>query len=144
MPAELRHPALQRRNSAHTYFVGRRESGVAELYAVTAGDVERLRADRLHGRPGLDWRGDDTAALELGRLLLKRVVEPPLSSALTTEFARSALATLPTQGFVLDSDVIWGWAIWASRAEKPSSRKSGPQRSWFARLLANLFGAWHA
>ena len=34
MPAELRHPVPKRRKSAHTYFVGRRKSWIAELYAV--------------------------------------------------------------------------------------------------------------
>ena len=144
MPAELRHPVLERRKNAHTYFVGRRESGIAELYAVSASDVERVRADRLHGEPGLDWRSGDPAVLALGQLLLDRVVEPPPSSELTSDFARSVLGALPQHGFVLDSDAVWRWALWASRSEKPASRECRTDRSWFARLLANRFGGLHA
>lgn len=144
MPAELRHPVLKRRKSARTYFVGRREFGTAELYAVSASDVERLRADRQHDGAALDWRGGDATVLELGCLLLERVVEPPPSSALTTHFARSVLAALPKQGFVLDFDAVWRWALLASRSEKHSSRESRMHRPWFGRLHANLFGGLHA
>jgi hypothetical protein len=138
MPAELQHPVLKRRKIAHTYFVGRREFEIAELYAVSASDVERLGTDRVHGEPGLDWWGGDTAVLELGRLLLERVVEPPPSSELTTDFALSVLGVLPKHGFVLDADAVWRWALLASRSEERTSRESRTNRSWFARLV----GVW--
>ena len=135
MPADLRNPALKRRKTAHTYFVGRRQSGSAELYAVSASDVERLSADGARTEADLDWRHRDAAALELGRLLLERVVEPAPSPELTRHFARSLLAALPKQGFVLDSDAIWRWVLLANRPQQAGSEGSRTRRSWFARLL---------
>jgi hypothetical protein len=144
MAIELRHPVLERRKRAHMYFVGRRECGIAELYAVSTNDVECLTADRPNGELGLDWRGGDTAVVELGRQLLNRAVEPPPSSELAADFARSVLAALPEQGFVLDSDLVWKWAKWASRSVKLISPELGTHRSWLARLRTKVLGGWHA
>ena len=126
MPTELRHPALKRRKTEHTYFVGRRRSGVAELYAVSTNDVERLSADGEDGGRSSDWRGGDAAVIELSRLLLERVVDSPPSPELTSHFAHSLLATLPRQGFVLDSNAVWRWITVSSRSHARVPRISWP------------------
>jgi hypothetical protein len=137
MPTELRHPVLKRRKSANTYFVGRRRSGVAEMYAVTTDDVERLSAERDDGGPSADWRDGDTSVIELGRLLLERVVEPPPSPELTTHFALSLLATLPRQGFVLDSNAIWRWVTVSGRGSSRARRVPRPHPLRSVGLLAS-------
>jgi hypothetical protein len=137
MPAELRHPVLKRRKTVNTYFVGRRRSGVAEMYAVTTDDVERLSAKRDDGGRSADWRDGDTSVIELGRLLLERVVEPTPSPELTTHFALSLLSTLPRQGFVLDSNAVWRWVTVSGRASSRAQRLPRPHPLRFLRLLAS-------
>lgn len=52
----------RRREGPHTYFVGRRVFGTAELYAVGTADVERLTSDRRYGASCLDSRCGDMAS----------------------------------------------------------------------------------
>jgi hypothetical protein len=104
-------------STEHTYFVGRRVLGGAEVYAVTATDVERLRVRRGHSEPALrgqsepalDWRESTAAALELSRLMIGRVVQRRTPRELHSRFALYVVAQLPHRGFVISSEEIWRW-----------------------------------
>ena len=135
---ELGDALPRRRTIPQTYFVGRRPFEAPELYAVTRADVERLRSAQHHAEPALDWRGDDAAQLELSDLLLARVLEPTAPRELTVRFARSVLAALPEEGFVIDADAVWGWVLVASGSEERSSNVPRLRRSWLAGLLTSL------
>jgi hypothetical protein len=69
-------PTAARRGAAHaephSYFVGRRSSEAAEVYAVTVTNVERLRPRRGARAPSLDWHGSEGARMELSHLLISR------------------------------------------------------------------------
>jgi hypothetical protein len=102
MTAELR-------RLPRAYFVGRRPYEAPEVYAVTGGDVRRLRPGRDGGVLTLDWGTPDARALELSHVLLTCVVSIVPSRALKEHFMHEVLVGLPDDGFVLDSEVIWQW-----------------------------------
>lgn len=91
------------------YFVGRRPYDAPEVFAVTGGDVQRLRPYRRGGVPALDWSTPDARALELSHVMLRCVASMVPSRALQERFMHDVLIGLPDDGFVLDSEVIWQW-----------------------------------
>lgn len=54
-----------RPTEAHNYFVGRRGSEAAEVYAVTVTSVGRLRSKPGARESTLDWHGSAAARMEL-------------------------------------------------------------------------------
>lgn len=123
-----RERAGHRRRQPRTYFVGRRPYEVAEVYAVTEDDVQRLRGGPLN----LDWRGHDARALQLSHVLLAWVAGIAPQRALAVQFALSVLAGLPDDGFVIDSDEIWRWL---QKTSCPHDAQSEPRRRpWLLRL----------
>jgi hypothetical protein len=109
------------RDGAPAYFVGRRILDGAEVYEVTATDVERLRPGRRHQE--LDWHGSASAKMELARLLLSRAMKRRPSRELQSRFALYFVAQLPRRGFVLDSDDVWHWLRVAGDTEAPAAGK---------------------
>jgi hypothetical protein len=138
----LRHDGAGRRRAArHAYFVGRRPFEAAEVYSVTAKDVERLRPERRYGGVELDWRGGDTALLELSHVLLSRVTEEDPPVRLEAWFAVGVLARLPDQGFVLDSDELRKWIRLVGEEDDSTQAQTPPRRCLTARLLSLFLGA---
>jgi hypothetical protein len=113
-----------RRAAEHTYFVGRRLFEAAEIYGVTATDVERLGSGRRKGDSSLDWHGSGPAKLELSRVLINRVIEQRPSREVQARFALYVLDRLPDGGFVLDADDVWRWLKLASDPEDFSQDNS--------------------
>ena len=128
MSAEIHQ--LRRGRARHTYFVGRRPYEAPEVYAVTDDDVRRLRPDRDHGPLAIDWHPTDARALELSHVLLTSVTggHRPLQE-LEERFALDVLATLPDDGFVLESDAIRRWLdeAWEPRNSAPLEPPRGPR-----------------
>ena len=112
----------------HTYFVGRRLFEAAEIYAVTAKDVERLG-------PYLDWHGTPAARMRLSDLLISRVTSQRPSRELKARFALYVLNQLPDGGFVLDSDDVRRWLRLGS---DPEDFGPAHARSWTRRLRGLL------
>jgi hypothetical protein len=135
---QLLRPRSARRKMQHTYFVGRRPSEVAELFAVTATDVTPLRPRRRSGEPRLDWHGSDAARMELSHLLISSVAERPPSQELLSRFALYVLDQLPADGFVLDTDQLRRWLRLASDPED-FAHEGRSRHSWGGRLRS-LFG----
>ena len=104
--------------SPHTYFVGRRPFEAAEIYVVTATDVERFERN-------LDWRGTAEARMKLSDLLIRRVTSQRPSRELKARFALYVLDHLPDGGFVLDSDDVQRWLRLASDPEDFGPAKDG-------------------
>jgi hypothetical protein len=113
----------------HTYFVGRRLFEAAEIYFVTATDVERLD-------PNLDWHGSPAARMKLSDLLISRVTSQRPSRELKARFALYVLDHLPDGGFVLDSGDVRRWLALGSDPEDFGP----PGRSWTGRLRGFLRG----
>jgi hypothetical protein len=132
MHIEQRSTAPARREAPPTYFVGRRLFEAAEVYAVTADDLERLHSLRRYGAPALDWHGDEAARMELGHALIRRVAEQRPSRELVARFALYVLDRLPDGGFVLDADDVWGWLRLAS--EPADFLEEESRHSWADRL----------
>jgi hypothetical protein len=107
------------RDGVSTYFVGRRILDGAEVYEVTATDVQRLRSGRRHHE--LDWHGSSAARMELARLLLSRASERRPSRELQSRFALYFVAQLPHRGFVFDSGDVWRWLRVAGDTEAPAT-----------------------
>ena len=82
---------------AHTYFVGRRGSDTAEVYAVTVTSVERLRPKLSAREPSLDWHGSEAARMELSYLLISRLVGQRPSRDLQARFALYVPTDSPTR-----------------------------------------------
>src|SRR5271155_3555008 len=93
----------------HAYFVGRRPFEAAELYAVSAAEVQRLRPTGRYDASELDWHGSDSAVMELSHVLLTQIVDARPSERVDAWFAMEVLAQLPHEGFVLDRDDIRRW-----------------------------------
>lgn len=106
-----------RRRAGDTYFVGRRLFEAAEVYAVTAADVERLRPAHHYGKASLDWHGSTAARMELSHLVLSRATQRQPSHELQARFALYVLDRLPDGGFVLDPEQIRRWLRLASDPE---------------------------
>jgi hypothetical protein len=85
-----------------TYIVGRRPFEVAEIYFVTATNVERLG-------PDVDWHGGSAARMKLSDLLISSVTSRRPSRELKARFALHVLDRLPDSGFILDSDDVRRW-----------------------------------
>jgi hypothetical protein len=117
---------------AHTYFIGRRGSDAAEVYAVTVTSVERLRPKPSVREPSLDWHGSEAAAMELSYLLISRLVGQRPSRDLQARFALYVLNRLPNEGFVLDSHDLSRWLRIADDAQE-SVPAPAPRRSWLRR-----------
>ena len=62
------HPAQRRRQARPLHFVGRRQGEAAEVYAVSATEVTRLRSACRFGEPILDWHGSGAARMELSHV----------------------------------------------------------------------------
>lgn len=118
----------------HMYFVGRRLFEAAELYAVSAAGVDRLRSE---ADPGLDWHGERGARMELSQVLISRVAEQQPSRELKERFALYVLDRLPDGGFVLDSDDVRRWLKLASDPEDFAPAEP-PRPSLAGRLRALL------
>jgi len=116
--------------SPHTYFVGRRPFEAAEIYVVTATDVERFERN-------LDWRGTAEARMKLSDLLIRRVTSQRPSRELKARFALYVLDHLPDGGFVLDSDDVQRWLRLAS---DPEDFGPAQGRSWSGRLRGLIRG----
>ena len=129
-----------RQAARHTYFVGRRQFDAAEVYAVTAKDVQRLRSERHYGERILDWHGGGRAGMELSRALLTKVAELRPSRDLDERFALYVLAHLPDDGFVLDSTEVWRWLLLASDTQDFTPAQPG-RHSWTGRLRTLFRGA---
>jgi hypothetical protein len=134
MRVEQRPASPVRRQAPPTYFVGRRLFEAAEVFAVTAGEVERLRPMRNHAGSTLDWHGGEAARMELSNVLISRVAEERPSRELQARFALYVLERLPDGGFVLDADDVWGWLRLASEPRDfiPAAQ---PKPSWTDRLF---------
>lgn len=134
MRVEQRQPTPARRAAPPTYFVGRRLFEAAEVFAVTAAEVERLKPTGRYGAAHLDWHGGEAARMELSNVLIGRVAEERPSRELQARFALYVLEGLPDGGFVLDSDDVWGWLRLASEPRdflSPAPAKP----SWTGRLF---------
>ncbi len=114
----------------HTYFVGRRLFEAAEIYFVTAKDVERLE-------PNLDWHGSSAAQMKLSDRLIIRVTSQRPSRELSARFALYVLNHLPDGGFVLDCDDVRRWLALGS---DPTDFGPPQERSWTDRLRGLLRG----
>lgn len=126
-----------RRSTRSTYFVGRRQGEAAEVYAVSAKDVTRLRSERRYGETGLDWHGSSAARMELGHALISRIAKQRPSRELQARFALYVLSHLPDDGFVLDSEQIWRWLL-AAADEQDFLPAGRAPRSWARRLRTLL------
>jgi hypothetical protein len=126
-----------RRESRRLYFVGRRQGEVADVYAVSADDVRRLQSARRGGESKLDWNGSGEEKMELGHLLISRIVEQRPSRELQARFALYVLSNLPYDGFVLHADEIWRWLL-AAADERDFLSASAAPRSWPRRLRSLL------
>jgi hypothetical protein len=115
----------------HTYFVGRRQFDAAEIYFVTAKDVERLE-------PNLDWHRNSADRMKLSDLLIRRVTSRRPSRDLKARFALYFLDHLPEGGFVLDSDDVQRWLRLGS---DPEDFGAAHGQSWAGRLRGLLRGA---
>ena len=133
----LDHPPT-RRPTPHTYFVGRREFGAAEVYAVTAAGVHRLTAVENGGSLPWDWHGSDAGRLELSHAMIGYVADAEPTVELRARFALYVLERLPDDGFVLDSDEIWRWLRVSSEPEDFLAGHPA-RRSWAGRLRTALF-----
>jgi hypothetical protein len=122
---------------SHSYFVGRRVFEAAEVYAVTATDVERLRRDRRASGPDLDWHGSKPSRMELSRVLINRVAKARPSRELQARFATYVLDRFPDDGFVLDADDVRRWLRLASVPEDFVGSDHSAA-SWGARLRTLL------
>lgn len=125
-------PARQR--EPYTYFVGRRADQVPEVYVVTDGHVQRIRAGSRRAPLALDWQAEDARSLELSRSLLEIVAGTEPARELAEEFARGVLAVLPEDGFVLEAWWVEGWLRQAGAplaAMTPEPRRP----SWLGRLV---------
>ena len=121
-------PEIHRRPPAH--FVGRRPHEAPEVYAVTRKDVRRLRPDR-GAVLSLDWHAPDARALELSHVLLTSVAYVSPSRKLKEQFVHDVLASLPDDGFVLDSDSIWRWLLEVGEVQ---GYPETVRRPWFSRV----------
>jgi hypothetical protein len=128
------------RDAGPTYFVGRRQFEAAEIYAVSDRDVHRLRSARRHGEPSLDWQGSSAAQMELSHLLISSVAKQRPSRDLQALFAVSVLSDLSDDGFVMDSDEIWGWLELAAD-ERDFEPIQSQRRFWPGRLRTLWPGA---
>lgn len=136
---ERHHSAPPGREAGSTYFVGRRQFEAAEVYAVSATDVQRLRSAGLHGE-SLDWHGGSAAQMELSHLLISRVARRRPSRELQTLFVVTVLKNLSDDGFILESKEIWSWLLLAADEEDLAPVESH-RRSWAGRLRTLLPGA---
>jgi hypothetical protein len=133
MRVEQRTTSPVRREAPPTYFVGRRLFEAAEIFAVTARQVERLHSLGRHGARSLDWHGGEDARIELSNVLISRVAEERPTHELQARFALYVLERLPDGGFVLDSDDVWSWLRVAS---EPRDFVAAEHPSWTGRLRA--------
>ncbi len=125
---------------AHTYFVGRRGSEAAEVYAVTVAGVERLRSKPGARESSLDWHGSEAARMELSHLFISRLIGQRPSRDLQARFALYVLNRLPNEGFVLDSHDLSRWLRIADDADE-SAPAPAPRRSWLGQRRARFGGS---
>jgi hypothetical protein len=134
-PAPQRRPLLPtRRRAPYTYFVGRRADQAPEVYVVTDGDVQRIRAGSRRIPLALDWHAEDARSIELSRSVLTMVAGTEPARELAEEFARSVLAVLPEAGFVLEAWWVRGWLQQASEPLE-ATRSEPRRRSRLGRLV---------
>ena len=129
------HHTPQGHDPQDTYYVGRRQFEVPEVYSVTSSEVQRLKSSRRYGEPELDWLGSSAARMELGHLLITRVAGQRPSAELLTRFAVYVLGELSEDGFVMDSEEVWSWLVVESDEEDFVADEPG-HRSWTGRLRA--------
>jgi hypothetical protein len=131
---QRRPPMAGRRWEPECFFVGRRVEQGPEVYVVTDGEVQRMRAGSHRAPLALDWHAEDARSLELSRRLLTIVAGSEPARELAEEFAREILAILPEDGFVLEAWWVRGWL--AQVGEPLKAVRSEPRRrSWLARLI---------
>ena len=135
MPAESHR--VPERQTPPTYFVGRRPYEAAELYAVSANDVQRLRPKLADPTVAVDWHRGDAVRMEISRAVLSRVIARRPSRALVRCFALDVLPQLPDGGFVLDSDEVWQWL--RRTADPQDLARRAPRLLSWARWLRNIF-----
>ncbi len=122
---------------AHSYFVGRRESEAAEVFAVAVTSVERLRSKPGPRESSLDWHGSEAVRMELSHVLISRIIGQRPSRALQARFALYVLNRLPRDGFVLDSHDLSRWLRIADDAHE-SAPAPTPRRSWLRQWRARV------
>lgn len=125
---------------AHSYFVGRRASAAAEVYAVSVTSVERLLSKAGARESGVDWHGNEAARMALSNLLISRLIGERPSRDLQARFALYVLGRLPHEGFVLDFDDLSRWLRIAGDIHE-SAPAPAPRRSWLRQRRARFGGS---
>jgi hypothetical protein len=111
--------------SHSTIVLGRREGGIASVFALSDMGIERLQSERRFGESALDWC-IDLSAIELGHVLLRRICGRVPSRRLAARFAVCFLMEQEDEGFDISVLEILEWLAvesdpheWLVRRECP-------------------------
>jgi hypothetical protein len=118
----------RRSRPSERYYVGRRPRE-AEVYIVTATEVEPLEHPRYQSTAEFDWGEETAGALELAFAMLAHTTDsrPPDTICLT--FRAEVVARLDRAAFVLGDGEIALWLLTAFRAGNGSDDAPAPDGS---------------